>query len=83
MLQPGDSEFETSGYNRKHAVRLGDGFEKEFGTVLCANLTQCGLGSPEGQQKFKQLSLHKNLCSKFVQGVTRWVGEVMEGEPRA
>ena len=63
-----------------HARELYQRFEREFGTVLCFNLTQCDLATPEGQQKFKDLGLHKNLCSKFVQGMVRWVGEVIEGQ---
>ena len=56
-------------------------FEHEFGAVLCASLTECDLGTPEGQKKFKERGLHKNLCSKFVQGVTRWAGEMIEEKP--
>lgn len=65
------------------ARELYERFEREFGTVLCANLTQCDLGTPQGQQKFKELGLHKNLCSKFVQGTGKWVGEAIEVEPKA
>ncbi len=63
------------------ARELSERFEREFGTVLCANLTQCDLGTPEGQKKFKERGLHKNLCSKFVQGVTKWVGKMIEEKP--
>jgi C_GCAxxG_C_C family probable redox protein len=64
------------------ARELYERFEREFGTVLCYNLTQCDLATTEGQQKFKDLGLHKNLCSKFVQGTVKWVGEVIEGQPK-
>jgi len=53
-------------------------FEREFGTVLCFGLTQCDLTTKEGQDKFKELGLHKNLCSRFVQGMVKWVGEVID-----
>ncbi len=64
------------------ARELYERFEREFGTVLCFNLTECDLATPEGQQKFKERGLHKNLCSKFVQGMVKWVGEVIEGQPK-
>jgi C_GCAxxG_C_C family probable redox protein len=60
------------------AREIYEKFEKEFGTVLCFNLTQCDLSTPEGQKKAKELNLHKNLCSQFVQGMVKWVGEVVE-----
>jgi len=60
------------------AREIYEKFEKEFGTVLCFSLTQCDLATPEGQKKFKELGLHKNLCSKFVQGMVKWVGEAIE-----
>ncbi len=58
-------------------------FEKEFGTALCFNLTQCDLTTPEGQKKAKELNLHQNLCSQFVQRVVKWVGEALEEQRKA
>ncbi|MFH0872061.1 MAG: C-GCAxxG-C-C family protein [bacterium] len=65
------------------ARELYERFEREFGTVLCFNLTQCDLSTPEGQKKFKEANLHKNLCSKFVQGMVKWVGEALEEHRKA
>jgi len=80
-MDPKDTESRDRVYGQ--ARQLFERFEREFGTVLCSNLTQCDLATPEGQQKFKELGLHKNLCSKFVQGMVKWVGEALEGRSKA
>jgi C_GCAxxG_C_C family probable redox protein len=71
--------------DRLYAIARGiyERFEREFGTVLCYNLTQCDLTTPEGQKKAKDLNLHKNLCSQFVQGMVKWVGEALEEQRKA
>ena len=71
--------------DRLYAISRGlyERFEREFGTVLCYNLTQCDLTTPEGQKKAKELNLHKNLCSQFVQGMVKWVGEALEEQRKA
>ena len=80
-MDPKDTAARDRIYAR--ARELYERFEREFGTVLCFNLTECDLATPEGQQKFKDLGLHKSLCSKFVQGTVKWVGEALEREPKA
>lgn len=77
-MDPKDTAARDRIYVR--ARELYGKFEREFGTVLCFGLTQCDLTTPEGQQRFKELDLHKNLCSRFVQGTVKWVGEVIEAE---
>jgi len=76
-MDPKDTAARDQIYAR--ARELYGRFEREFGTVLCFNLTQCDLTTKEGQQKFKKLGLHKNLCSKFVQGAVDWMGEAIGG----
>lgn len=75
-MDPKDAQARDRAY--AIAREIYEKFEREFGTVLCYNLTQCDLSTPEGQKKFKEASMHKNLCSKFVQGMVKWVGEALE-----
>jgi C_GCAxxG_C_C family probable redox protein len=46
--------------------RLRDEFAKEFGTVMCRELTDCDLTTPEGKEKFERENTHEERCAKFV-----------------
>lgn len=46
--------------------RLLDSFEKEFGSVLCRDITGCDLSTPEGFEYFRSHDYHNTLCPKFV-----------------
>lgn len=37
-------------------------FEEKFGTVNCSLLTDCDLGTPEGQEKFKNNNVMQKCC---------------------
>lgn len=39
-------------------------FEKEFGSLICYDLIQCDLTTPEGREK--QRDLRKDKCAKFI-----------------
>lgn len=50
------------------ALRFYERFKKEFGSVLCYDLIECDLTTPEGKKKAKDLKVHEEKCSKFVAG---------------
>jgi len=39
-------------------------FEKEFGSLICYDLIQCDLTTPEGREK--QRAKRKDTCAKFI-----------------
>jgi C_GCAxxG_C_C family probable redox protein len=45
---------------------LVEAFEKEFGSSLCLNLTNCEMRTPEGRAHAKELDLHNKVCPAFV-----------------
>jgi len=47
-------------------------FEKEFGTSLCKNLTNCDLRTHEGYEKFKSQKIRENVCPKFIRWATNY-----------
>jgi len=50
----------------KMALRMIADFEKEFGTSLCKDLTECDLRTPEGYEKFHSQKVRETVCPKFV-----------------
>lgn len=45
--------------------RLVRGFQAEFGTTICRELTGCDMTTPEGRECFARDNLHNTLCPKF------------------
>ncbi len=41
-------------------------FKKHNRSLLCRELTGCDLGTPEGQEQFKNRNLHHTLCQRLV-----------------
>jgi C_GCAxxG_C_C family probable redox protein len=41
-------------------------FEKKFGSILCYDLTECGLTTTEGRRKFDDLNIAEEKCVHFV-----------------
>lgn len=60
------------------ALRFYERFEKEFGSVLCYDLIECDLRTPEGKKKAKDLRVHEEKCSRFVAGAVEIVTELMK-----
>ncbi len=58
---------------------LMDAFEKEFGSVLCIDLTECEMRTPEGLARAKELDLHNKLCPKFVEFAAETAQVIIEG----
>lgn len=50
-------------------------FEKEFGTALCRELTDCDLTIPEGREKYEGLGLSRK-CTQLVEGAVRILSEL-------
>lgn len=58
-------------YDRKEkayalALEFYRGFEKQFGTAICCELTGCDLTTLEGKKKYANSSLNKYRCEKLV-----------------
>jgi C_GCAxxG_C_C family probable redox protein len=50
-------------------------FESRFGSIRCADLTGCHLGTPEGQERFQQLGVGQK-CRGFVETATAMASEL-------
>jgi len=61
-MQPDEDREKAYGL----ALKFYERFEKEFGSVLCYDLIECDLRTPEGKKKAKDLRVHEEKCSKFV-----------------
>lgn len=60
--------------DKEQAYRLAHefytGFEREFGSALCRELTDCDLTTTAGQEKFKELNLSRK-CTGIVENAVR------------
>ena len=52
-------------------------FETRFGSLTCLGLTGCHLGTPEGQEKFRQIR-DRIDCPGFVSEAARIAGELIQ-----
>ena len=53
-------------------------FTEEFGTTNCADLLGCHLGTPEGQQTFKENQLHLR-CTAYTGRAAELAAEIIDG----
>jgi len=53
-------------------------FEKQFGTSLCKNLTNCDLRTHEGYEKFKSQKIRENVCPKFIRWAANYAARLMK-----
>lgn len=60
-------DLESKLATAKKVDMLIDAFKDKFGTVLCVELTECVMRTPEGRQKAIDLNLHNGLCRIFVE----------------
>lgn len=70
-------DIKDSGANARSislARKFMDRFQSRNGSVICRELLQCDLNTPEGLAKNRELHLTAKFCSKFVQDA----GEIVE-----
>ncbi len=48
------------------ALEYIDEFEEEFGNIMCYDLIECDLRTPECQKKYKDQNLSDEECKKFI-----------------
>jgi len=51
-------------------------FESDFKTTLCRDLINCDLNTREGEEKFRDLGLKKNVCAGCVEGAVKIIEEI-------
>lgn len=75
-----DDKDKAYGYARE----LYDNFEKEFRTVMCRELTDCDVSTPEGREKFERENIHRERCVNFVSKCAEMVAEMVQSKvPRS
>lgn len=60
--------------------RLLEGFEAQFGSINCRELTGCDLGTDEGQKYFYANKL-RDKCREFTEGATALALQLIEEHP--
>ncbi len=65
-------------YERKEkayalALELYRGFEKQFGSAICYELTGCDLTTLEGKKKYANSGLNKYRCEKLVKEAVKYL----------
>jgi C_GCAxxG_C_C family probable redox protein len=53
--------------------RFVSAFRARHGSIVCRDLTQCDLRTPQGQEAFKANDLLKKLCTPCVATAAEWV----------
>ncbi len=74
-------DIKDSGANARSislAREFMDRFQSRNGSVICRDLLQCDLNTPEGLAKNREQRLSAKLCSKFVQDAGEIVEEMIE-----
>lgn len=54
-----------------------DEFEKENGSIICRDLLECDISTPEGVQKAIDNNLFKEVCPKMVESAAKIVDEMI------
>lgn len=52
-------------------------FEKEFGSIMCVELTGCDLTTEEGRKKYREEKLWKAKCRHYIESVTNTVFNII------
>lgn len=52
-------------------------FEKEFGSIMCVELTGCDLTTEEGRKKYEEEKLWKTKCRQYIESVTNTVFNII------
>lgn len=55
-------------------------FEESYESLLCRDLTECDMMTPEGMKKFEDLKIHKEKCTHFVSKAVEIAGDIIERE---
>lgn len=69
---------DTASRDRSYALGLdfAKWFEKEFGSLICYDLIQCDLTTPEGREK--QRAMRKEKCSRFITRAAQGVLDLVQ-----
>jgi len=62
-------ELRAKTYNR--VVQFFKQFQKEFGSILCKELSGCDLSTIEGIRKFREDDVHEKRCRYLVTGALK------------
>jgi len=57
--------------------RLVEQFEKEFGSVICRELTGCNFHTEAGRRKYADEKLWETKCRQFIGSVTAMVSDLI------
>jgi C_GCAxxG_C_C family probable redox protein len=57
--------------------RFAERFRERHGTLECRDLLGCDIGTPEGQQAFKEQKLHATVCTGLVRDAAEIVEEIL------
>ena len=52
-------------------------FDKEFGSIMCVELTGCDLTTEEGRKKYEEEKLWKTKCGQYIESVTNTVFNII------
>lgn len=62
--------------------RIVEGFEKEFGSVMCRELTECDFHTEAGRKEYADRKLWETKCREYIAGATAIVFDLI-AEKRA
>jgi C_GCAxxG_C_C family probable redox protein len=62
--KPDQKEIKDKVYQKVES--LYNDFEKEFGSTICQNLTDCDFSTEEGMKKFSEENIGGKLCASLV-----------------
>jgi len=73
--EPADDEAKEKTY--RLVMEFTDKFRARHGTILCRELLDCDMSSPEGLQEFKDRNLIETLCTGFVRDAAELLDTIL------
>jgi C_GCAxxG_C_C family probable redox protein len=59
---------------------LAEAFREKHGTIACAALLGCNVGTPEGMQYFKEHGFRNTKCLQYVADAAAILDDILEGK---
>ncbi len=72
----GDTEAKENTY--RIVREFVAGFEEEFGSTNCTELTGCHLGTASGYDKAQKNGIFENVCPRFVDGAVEILDRILD-----
>jgi C_GCAxxG_C_C family probable redox protein len=72
------SDDEAKERTYRLVIEFVDKFKARYGSIVCRELLDCDMSTPEGLQEFKNKNLLETHCAKFVKEAAEILEEILK-----